>query len=142
MSYFSQFRQNIATLDQTLVAAYLKICLLVLQNINFNPIFTNSQPVIEHGISTKLSNFVNIIVIPCYWFFSTKQNFKGFCSKETVFLKQLSPQATVAPHKIISEEGTTQVLVPRRPEYQETSFMNEGSLSNTRRLPGKFTYGF
>ena len=142
MSYFSQFRQNIATLDQTLVAAYLKICLLVLQNINFNPIFTNSQPVIEHGISTKLSNFVNIIVIPCYWVFSTKPNIKGFWSKEKVFLKQLSPQATVAPHKIISEEGTTQVLVPRRPEYQETSFMNEGSLSNIRRLPGKITYGF
>ena len=59
-----------------------------------------------------------------------------------MFLKQLHPLATVAPHKILSEQETSPVLVPRRPEYKETGFTNEESLSETRRLPGKFTYGF
>ena len=98
----------------------------------------NSQPGIEHGISTKLSIFMNSIIIPCYWVFSTRQNVKEFWSRETVFWTQLSPLAAVAPHKMISEEGTSPVLVPRRPEYQETSFTNEGSLLETRRLHVNF----
>ena len=124
LSYFSKHRQNIATLDQTLAAAYLKIVLAVVQNMNFIPIFANYGHVIDHGIFMKLANYVNSIVVPCYWMFSTKKNFKDFWSKETVFLKELHPLSTVAPRKTFGEQGTSPVLVPRRPEYQETSFTN------------------
>ena len=91
----------------------------------------------------KLLNFVNSIIIPCYWVYSTKNNFKEFWSTETVFLKQLSPPAIVAPYEIMGKRRTsTVVLVPRRPERTETSFTNEGSLTVKSRLPGKFSYGF
>ena len=89
------FRQNIATLDQKLMAAYLRICRPILREIIFIPILISSQPVVKDEMFLKLMNCVNSIDIPCYWVFSTKKDFKEFWSEENVFLKQPSPLPNV-----------------------------------------------
>ena len=53
----------------------------------------------------KIMNLVNSIDVPWYWVFSTKQHFKEFWSKETIFLKQLNPLANVAPQQNFGEQG-------------------------------------
>ena len=142
MLYFCKYRQNIATLDQTLVAAYLKIVLALLKEINYISIFTNSQPFIDDEIFMKLMNFLDSIVIPVYWVYSTKRNFKEFWSNKTVFLKILRPVTPVVPGPNIIKRMPFTVIEPRRPEHLVTSFVNQEFISETRRFPGKFTYGF
>ena len=126
LSYFSKYRQNIATLDQTLMAAYLKIFLAILKEMNFIPILINSHSIIEDELFMKIMNLVNCTVVPCYWVFSTKQHFKEFWSKETIFLKRLSPPTNVAPQQNVGDQGqgASTMIIPRREEYQDTSFIN------------------
>ena len=145
MSYFSQYRQNIATVNQSLAAAYLKITLAVIKETIFLSIMNNSISTIEVETFMKISNVLNCIVIPCYWMVSTKQDFKEFWSKETVFWRKSLPPRIVVPLRqnggYNSEYYST--IQPRGPHIQETSFMCEGSYpSREERLPGRFSYVF
>ena len=136
-SYFSQNRQNVATLDQTFSAAYIALCLAICKAMNLIIIFANSDPAVDDEKFLKLMMFVNTIAVPCFWIISTWTNFKVFWSKETVFQNQFSQ----AQHKTIALQVSLKVLEPRRHFYQETTYITERSLSMTETLPGRFFYG-
>ena len=67
MSYFSQFRQNIATMDQSLAAAYLLIVLGIIGEVLFLIIIKNKNKVIEIMTFNKIRHVINGIIIPSYW---------------------------------------------------------------------------
>ena len=146
MSYFSQFRQNIVTVDQTLAAAYLKIALAVFRETIFLSIINSSTSMIKDENFIKISNFLNCIAIPCYWIYSTKKDFKEYWSKETVFLRNILPRTEVAPLQIntvySSEHKSSSAIQPRGPHIHEKSFMGDISQPvSESRLPGKFAHG-
>ena len=146
MSYFSHFRQNIATVDQSLAAAYLKIGLAVFKEVIFYSIINKSTSTIEVDAFMKISNVLNCIAIPCYWIYSTKQDFNELWSKETVFWRKFLPANKVVSPRlngVYSLEQTSATIEPRGPHIQETSFMGEESHPyREERLDGRFSYGF
>ena len=73
-SYFSHFRQNIATVDQILGAAYLKISLAMIKEAIFFNRAINIETV------QKVGTILDCIVIPCYWMYSARQNYREFWS--------------------------------------------------------------
>ena len=134
-SYFSHFRQNIATVDQTLAAAYIKICMSVIKEA----IFYN--PAIEVETFLKISIVLDCIIVPCYWIYSTKQDFREFWSNEMVFGRTLRKQKHVLTLQQNSDYNAG--LEPRRPHSQETRFINERSQTlREGQLSGRFYYGF
>ena len=143
MSYFSQFRQNIATADQSLAAAYLKIGLAVVKEMLFWSIINDSSTKIDILTFMKISNVLNCIVIPCYWIYSTKKDFREFWSKETVFWRKVDPPTNGAGIMYLSEYVSSSEIEPRGPHIHETRFTDEGPQSARRgRLPRRFSYGF
>ena len=147
MSYFSQFRQNIATVDQLLAAGYLKIGLAIFEEALFFSMINNLNIIIEIETFMKISNFLNCIIIPCYWMYSTHRDFTELWSKETVFCRKYVPQSNrVCPLKLntmYSLDLSHTALEPRRPHILETSFMVEESQTDrSLRLPGRSSYGF
>ena len=129
-TYFSHFRRNIATVDQLIFAAYLKIALAIIKEAIFYNRAINIETVLKVGI------ILDCIVIPCYWMYSAKQDFREFWSGRTVFEKKLRNQQFVHLHE------NKPRLCPRRPNTQETSFFIERSHPACKgQLEGRFFYG-
>jgi hypothetical protein len=134
-SYFSHFRQNIATLHQTFAAAYLKICMALVKEVIFFNWVTNSSTSIEIGPFLKLSIVLDCIFIPCFWMYSTKHDFREFWCSETVFWRKNIIEKYVFP------AVPTPSLEPRRPHILETSFIDNQSDRKIKRLhPGRFSF--
>ena len=120
-SYFSHFRQNIATIDQILGIAYLKISLAMIKAINIESVL-------------KVGTILDCIVIPCYWTYSARHNFREFWSGKTGFEKKLRNQQFVS--KLHENKPR---LCPRRPNTQETSFIIERTYPS--KSDDRFCYG-
>ena len=84
-SYFSKFRQNIATIDQSLAAAYLRIAAALVKEVMIFVIIRNSTRIIQFETYLKIRNILMCVVIPCYWIYSTKKDFPEFWSEEMCF---------------------------------------------------------
>ena len=56
MSYLSQFRHNIATMDQSLVAAYLQIVLAIVKEVFFVQSIRKNNTLIKIMIFTEMIN--------------------------------------------------------------------------------------
>ena len=144
-SYFSHFRQNIATVHQTFAAAYLKICMALIKEVIFFNGFTDSFTSIEVGSFLKISIVLDCIFIPCYWIFSTKQDFREFWCSETVFWRKTRIEKYV--FAVQEAEDRTLSLEPRRPHILETSFIdNQSDRKSDRTIeklhPGRFSFSF
>ena len=136
-SYFSRFRQNIATLHQTFAAAYLKICMALVKEVIFFNGVTNPFTSIELGSFLKISIVLDCIFIPCFWMYSTKQDFREFWCSETVFWRKNRIVKYVFP------AVPTPSLEPRRSHILETSFMdNQADRKMDRLYPGRFSFSF
>ena len=124
-SYFSHFKQNIETLHQTFAAAFLKICMaLVNEVIFFNWITNSSTSLLTASLSL------------CFWMYSTKQDFREFWCSETVFWRKNRIVKYVFP------AVPTPSLEPRRSHILETSFMdNQADRKMDRLYPGRFSFG-
>ena len=135
-SYFRKYRQNIATMNQLLVAAYLTLLTAIFkETIVLITVLNFSTPVsYEHFL--KINSVVNCIIIPIYWMNSTKNDFKDFWLIQTCFWKT----------KRISHFNTNEVqmvpLEPRRPPVRKTDLTYEGTqLSEDATIPRRFCYG-
>ena len=83
-SCFSKWRQNIATLDQTLFATYLKISLSLLVEIFVHLIKYNS-PAAAYTETVSLStDFLACVVVPGYWVYSTNKDFMELWSTANI----------------------------------------------------------
>ena len=129
-TYFSHFRRNIATVDQLICAAYLKIALAIIKEAIFFNRAINIETVLKVGI------ILDCIVIPCYWMYSAKQEFREFWSGRTVFERKLRNQ------QFVHLPENKPRLCPRRHNTQETSFFIERSHPACKgQLEGRFFYG-
>ena len=134
-SYFSQFRQNIATMDQLSAAAYLTLLLSLFQEAIILTIVSNFYRTLNYEIFMKTRILLSCIFIPCYWFYSSRKGFQEFWTMKTYFGKR-----NVSPHHSFKVAGVT--LEPRRPEFEETVFTNEVDKSKKETdIQRRFTYG-
>ena len=77
-SYFSNFRQNIATVNETLLAAYVKIGFIFLNLlVGFLCVFyiRSENFFIIYQLFGNLTVVVDCIIIPASWIFSTRKSF-------------------------------------------------------------------
>ena len=138
-SYFSRFRQNIATLHQTFVAAYLKICMALVKEVIFFNGVINPFTSIELGSFLKISIVLDCIFIPCFWMYSTKQDFREFWCGETVFWRtNRIPKYVFA----VQADVRNLSLEPRRPHTLETSFIFQSERKIEKLHPGRFSFSF
>ena len=84
MSYFSNYRQNIATASQTLNSIYLNIFLSFSTELVFLFV-TNGYDMVNLQMVIILHNFINMIILPVFCFFSTRTEFRDLWAKETIF---------------------------------------------------------
>ena len=134
-SYFSHFKQNIETLHQNFAAAFLKICIALVNEVIFFNWITNSSTSIEIGPFSRLSIILDCIFIPCFWMYSTKQDFREFWCSETVFWRKNRIVKYVFP------AVPTPSLEPRRSHILETSFMdNQADRKMDRLYPQRFSF--
>ena len=118
-------------MDQILGAAYLKISLAMIKEAIFFNRAINIETV------QKVGTILDCIVIPCYWMYSARHNFREFWSGKTGFEKKLRNQQFVS--KLHENKPR---LFPRRPNTQETSFIIERPhASKEGQLEGRFCYG-
>ena len=136
MSYFSQFRQNIATMDQSLVAAYLQIVLAIVYEVFFFLSIRKKNTYIQIMIFNKLSNILNCIIIPSYWLYSTHATFQDLWSRKTIFYKKRAN----FQNRSNSFHMASSSIEPRGPHICETSFTDEDSQVD-RKLNVSFFYG-
>ena len=108
-SNFTMKRQNIATLDQTLSAFYLKVCWAILSEIYLYLIINKSQYKTYINVFNLTGDFLNCIVVPSYWLYSTKQGFKDLWSQDSLLVKKKRTTPYSPLHNISSDKE------PRRP---------------------------
>ena len=87
-SYFTKYRQNLATMDQLLFSTYTMIITAFCEAVIALVLLDNKQPWIEYVTFQKMRNIVNCVVIPCYWILSTRKDFKDLFSMRTCFWKR------------------------------------------------------
>ena len=142
-SYFSHFRQNIATVDQTFAAAYLKISFSLIMEVIFFYIVNNTDTTIDLANIMNATVILDCVIIPSYWMFSTKQDFREFWSYKTVFWRNHRPEKYLSQHDINVDVHSVP-LEPRPAHILETSFCEKrnkhGKADNV--LKGKFSYNF
>ena len=134
-SYFSQFRQNIATMDQLLAATYITLLISLFQEAIKISIVSNFSRTVNYEIFMKINIWLSCIFIPCYWFYSSRKGFQEFWTMKTYFGKR-----NVSSHHNFEVTGVK--LEPRRPEFEETVFTNEVYKSKRETdIQRRFTYG-
>ena len=124
-SGFTRNRQNIATFDQTLFATYLKLGLAIVSEVFFHLLITNSPAANHIKMYDLVTDFLNCLVVPGYWMFSTYLDFKGLWSPASIFKK--TPVTPSTQFNLPSKE-------PRRPEEPDLGVIGEVER-------GKFSYG-
>ena len=129
-SNFSNKRQNIATLDQTLFAAHLKLFLAILYEIHFNLLIENS-PSGKYIAELDLTrDILNCVLLPGYWVYSTKQQFPELWAQ--VSRCRNTSRIPTKP----SSFDTLSVMEPRRPVQKESSFIMDPSTQES--MQGRF----
>ena len=81
----------------------------------------------------KVGTFLDCVIIPCYWMFSARQDFREFWSGKTVLQKETRNQQIVSQLHEYKPR-----LCPRRPDTQDTSFIIERPCPSKE---GRFFYG-
>ena len=84
-SYFSKYRQNIATMPQLVFAGYANIIFGFLEALIALSLFSNIKPFISFVTFIKVNATVNSILIPCYWLYSARKDFPELFSEKTCF---------------------------------------------------------
>ena len=87
-SYFSKYRQNIATMSQLLFAVYVRIILSYLEVFIALSLFSNIKPFISYVTYIRVNATVNSIIIPCYWLYSARKEIPALFSEKTCFSKR------------------------------------------------------
>ena len=121
-SYFRKYRQNIATINQLLVAVYLTLLTALFKEGIVMTILLNYPPTVSYDTFLKINNLLNCIIIPSYWTKSTKNEFEDFWSIQTCFWK--------TKPKALSKSMDVEIvpLEPRRPSFSIT-LITYGSLT-------------
>lgn len=120
-SCFAKHRQNIATYDQTLFAAYLKLGLAIVGEIFFHLVLIDS-PAADYINTFNLStDLLNCVVVPGYWLYSTNKHFKEMWSSD--YILRMAPRKT----------ATLFILPNIEPRRQPVFRQSEN---------GRFIYGF
>ena len=133
MSYFSQFRQNIATMNQLLSAAYITIVTALFREVIVILNIINHGSVMKYESFLHLNIVINCILIPSYWIYSTRLEYPEFWSSKTLFWSSSTRVSIYQPTKSIGFQ-----LVPRRPGHQGQSTYFKTHPTIVR----KFSYGF
>ena len=129
-SYFSRYRQNMATFDQLLVAAYTTIItglckegIVILNIMNLAHVSA-----LNYETFLQLNNLINCILIPSYWIISTRKEFQEFWISKTFFWNNKN-------HISVSKaDGVRRLhLEPRRATLQDISHQDV--------VKWKFSYG-
>ena len=139
MSYFSQFRQNIATVDQSLAATYLQLVLAVMGEILFFCLIQNKDTPVDIETFQKISNALTCILIPCYWLCSTLATFPELWSQKTVLHGKRQNKNSIEMSPTHWSYLSSSPMEPRRPYTSETGFVKESDIQGT--LKGRFYYG-
>ena len=127
-SRFTQRRQNIATLNQVLVAAYLKLFFALAENVSFLLILINSSYAVDIYHLLIVSNIINCIVVPSFWHYSSGNH-----------LKEITTQQTNTPVPMVSlSPEPCPPLEPRRPINLEMTFHMENAL--TEQVKCRFSF--
>ena len=111
MSYFSQFRQNIATVDQSLAAAYLLIVLSLIDETIYFCLIMDMHTVMDIMEFRKVTTMVCCIMVPGYWLYSTVATYPELWSDHTMFNRRVH-QARWAAYTDKQE----MLIEPRRPD--------------------------
>ena len=143
LSYFSRYRQNIATAHQTFAAIYIKIIFKILKEILILCIifekFSCSRMFLF--LMMPYCSILECIIIPGYWIFSTKSHFPELWSTETLFWNKV-----VSKRKLRQDENgftdlskTTPEKVPRGPysNDRKVDLMHQNVFKGPA---GKFSY--
>ena len=158
-SNFCNKRQNIATLDQTLFAAHLKLFLAILHEIHFKLLIEKS-PSGQYTAELNLTrDILNCVLLPGYWVYSTKQQFPELWAQVSRFRKTsrkpTKPSSSFSlsamePRRPVQKESSL-ILDPSTQESVQEKFFNKSISENTyneeskqnmtESLPGKFSYG-
>ena len=151
-SYFSHYRQNIVTANQTLTSIYVNIFLLLIRNLIFFSLLHNER-MLEFELITIINTIITTVILPTFWLYSTRIEFKELWAEETIFWKkpaqkrqkialdgdfaiklarcpyitgvQSLPSRNDLNGVHNSEQYST--IQPRMLHIQETSFIGEGS---------------
>ena len=135
-SYFRKLRQNIATMDQLLVAAYLALITALFKEAIVITLLLKYPPTVSFDTFLKIHNLLNCIVIPSYWTKSTKNEFEDFWSIQTCCWKT-KPKASSQPNDVEMVP-----LEPRRPSFPITLLTYEGTQQKEEAsISGRFSYG-
>ena len=135
-SYFRKYRQNIATINQLLVAVYLTLLTALFKEGIVMTILLNYPPTVSYDTFLKINNLLNCIIIPSYWTKSTKNEFEDFWSIQTCFWK--------TKPKALSKSMDVEIvpLEPRRPSFSITLITYEGTQHKLEAsIPGRYSYG-
>ena len=134
-SYFRKYRQNIVTMNQLLVAAYLTLLTAIFKETIVLLSVLNFKPPVNYEPFLKINNVVNCIFIPCYWLNSTNNDFQDFWLIQTCFWK------TKGMSHFKPNEVQMVHLEPRRPSVWTTELTYEGTqLSEDATIPRRFCY--
>ena len=104
-SRFTQRRQNIATLNQVLVAAYLKLFSALTETFSFLLILNNSSYAVNTYQLLIITSIINCIVVPGFWLYSSGNHLKEITSQQ---IKTALPLYSISP-------APRHPLEPRRP---------------------------
>ena len=136
-SYFSKYRQNIATMNQLLFVTYVTIIISFIKEAIVITILLNSTPIIDYQTFLRINALINCIIIPSYWMYSTRKEFYEFWSIETCFWKAKKR------NKLQTIEVQMAPLEPRRQISSEVSSEYEGRQQDeSTRVSGSSSFGF
>ena len=134
-SYFTKYRQNIATMNQLIFATYVTLLTAFIKEVIVFTILLNYTPTIDFQTFIRINALLNCIIIPCYWIYSTTEEFYESCSIETCFWKE---------KKTIFQtiEVQMEILEPRRPSFSKSFLENERrQQDDVTRVSGSFSFG-
>ena len=127
-SRFTQRRQNIATLNQVLVAAYLKLFSALTETFSFLLILNNSSYAVNTYQLLIITSIINCIVVPGFWLYSSGNHLKEITSQQ---IKTSLPLYSTSP-------APRYPLEPRRPNNLEMTFQKKNAL--TEQVECRFSF--
>ena len=135
-SYFTKYRQNIATMNQLIFATYVTLLTAFIKEVIVFTILLNYTPTIDFQTFIRINALLNCIIIPCYWIYSTKKEFHEIWSLETCFWK--TKKRTIFQ----TIEVQMEPLEPRRPSFPKSFLENERRQQDyVTRISGSFSFG-
>ena len=138
-SYFSKYRQSMATMDQLLAAAYLKLLTSLSEEAVVLTHVLHLTLTVDYDTFLQMNNLLNCIIVPCYWLVSSRRDFKELWALGTCFWA-----SKPVPHKKGQNISNRLPLTPRRPNLQKSvlNYDYEGShKTQEATTPRRFSYG-